>query len=191
MTTTLQSAMLERDRRTLEAGAWSAAEEFATGAASQFTLRCGTEACDRSCCIGVPFALTGEIQIIAHELAKPELEQARKRVLAHDGKQTRKRCPLQNPSTGLCEVYDVRPFQCRVYLVPCATVRCNEAGCQQVDSTRLSDMAILTSYAGGLVQGLHMVLARYGFTGPGAARAQMEVERSMGQNRKQRRRSAR
>ncbi len=188
---TLETKTLDGYLANLERGAWAAAESFVSGACESMPIRCGTELCDRSCCIGIPYTLVGESQLIAERLSTPIMKPARDRVLAHDGIPSRARCPLQDPRTGLCEVYDIRPFLCRTYLVPSATGPCATDGCDLVDATKLSDMAIRLAYSGSLIENLLMILARHGFRGQGSIALGRRADRQMSANRKQRRRARR
>lgn len=68
------------------------------------------------CCRGEIIALPGEAEAIAERMDDASWERVR---ALPDSTDERRRavCPLLDPDTGACSVYDIRPCACRVYAV--------------------------------------------------------------------------
>jgi len=172
------ATILANEHRRLEKGPWAAAEEFCKGASRSHDLRCDTDECDRSCCFVEPFVLSGEAPVIAARLLQDDMEATRSRLLAFQARPgTTDRCPLQSPETGLCEVYDVRPFLCRVYLVTKSGGSCGSVNAGIVDITKIVSILQRASYAGPLHEALIVILSRYGHQGLSTKRLAAKYER--------------
>jgi len=111
-------ACLDRTRKDLDRGPWELAQHITDQCQIRDKVECFKPGrCSGACCFGNPDVLSGEVPLIAARLMDPHMGECLKRVMQMDLLDDYARCPLQDPESMLCEVYDIRPYVCRIYMV--------------------------------------------------------------------------